>query len=327
MQELGHEVLALDTEPPHVRRKMWRLRDRLLQKLLGPRDLAGINRRLKEAVRASSPQVLWLDKALAVKARLLRELKALFPRMLIVGYSPDDMARRHNQSREFLKGLRHYDLYFSTKSYNVAELKALGARQVVFVPSAYDPYVHRPQAVPPRERLRLGGPVGFIGDYEAPRAQALLYLATGGIKVRVWGPNWLRKCRLRHPNLRLEGRPLWGQEYAQAIASFDINLCFLKRSNRDLHTTRSMEIPASGGFMLAERSPEHLAFFQEGTEAEFFDSHQEMLQKVRYYLRHPQQRAQVARAGRLRCIRGGYSNHRRLRWMLKILQELLDGAG
>ena len=54
--------------------------------------------------------------------------------------------------------------------------------------------------------------------------------------------------------------------------------------NDDLHTSRTFEIPACGGFMLSERSKEHSDFFEENKEAIFFDSAEELFNKINIFI-------------------------------------------
>ena len=124
-----------------------------------------------------------------------------------------------------------------------------------------------------------------------------------------------------HPDLRVEGRTLTSAEYVRAIWATDVNLGFLRRQNRDLHTDRSVEIPACGGFLLAERSSEHEELFRGGEEADWFTGEDELVRKVRHWLDRPDERAQVARAGRARCVAGGYAWRDRLGEMLRIAHE------
>ncbi len=325
LESLGHAVTGVDATPPP---KPWvlELPHRVSGKLFrlgldafGPRDRNGENASILRLFRDAECDVLWVDKGTTIKADTFAEVQRLQPRCKIVGYSPDDMHARHNQSRPFLQSLPLYDVYFTTKSYGVIELEALGAKEVHFVDNAYDSSTHRPMTVGAKDRESYGGRVGFIGDYETERCRSMKFLAANEVPVRVWGPNW--PSRSISKGLRVEHRCLWDDDYALAICAFDINLGFLRKINRDRQTTRSIEIPACGAFLLTERTDEHQALFEEGKEAEYFDSDEELLDKVRYYLAHENERKRIAAAGRERCIRSGYSNETRISKMLETVMK------
>jgi hypothetical protein len=186
---------------------------------------------------------------------------------------------------------------------------------------AYDPHTHRPLHLNDREQQEWGSEVGFIGAFETDRYRRMQAIANSGRGVVVRGPNW-EKYEKRHPFLAVRPGFIVGDDYARAICATKINLGFLCKANRDLHTTRSMEIPASGAFMLAERTSEHLAMFEEGKEAEFFDSDHELIDKVNYYLKHETERKRIAQEGRERCLRSGYSNHDSIKEILMHIDTL-----
>ena len=79
-----------------------------------------------------------------------------------------------------------------------------------------------------------------------------------------------------YPNLVIENKGLYSEDYSKSFQAFKISLCFLRKINYDQQTTRTVEIPACGGFMIAERTAEHKAMFEEGKEAEFFSSNEEL---------------------------------------------------
>jgi spore maturation protein CgeB len=317
MQRLGHQIFPVDTRPPWVEDMERRFLYRAWMRMRGPLDLVSANRTVLEAASSGEYDALWLDKAVSISADTLRRVRAACSRLVIVGYSPDDMGNRLLQSVEFRRGLRYYDVFFTTKSFGVTELTDLGCPRVVFVHNTFDTEVHRPLPVTSQDRARLGGPVGFIGDYEEPRMRTMHFLAENGIPVRVWGPNWQRWKMKGHPNLHLEGRPVWSGDYTKAICCFDIMLGFLRKVSRDQQTQRSVQIPACKVFLLAERTDEHRDLFAEGHEAEFFSTDQECLEKVHYYLAHPSERERIAAAGLSRCHRSGYSSREQLTLLLQ----------
>lgn len=326
--EMGYEVTPVSTvgpcDPPKLKQFASRVGFKLFRMGFGRfslLDLNGENRQILQHLQKTSYDVLWLDRALTIEADTLQTVRRLQPHCVVAGYGCDDMEARHCQSRQFLEHLPLYDVYFTTKSYNVPELQSRGCRRCVFIRKAFDPHLHRPVPVTTADRDRLGGPVGFVGWWESERARSLFHIADGGIPVRIWGPGW-RRCRHPHPAWNVGYRTVIGEEYTKTLCSFDIALCFLRKINRDRHTARSIEIPACGVFMLAERTDEHLELFEEGREAEFFESDTELLDKIRFYLAHPEARERIARAGRRRCLESNYRHHDRLKQMLDTIREV-----
>ena len=296
--------------------------DRVLWKLGIEKDKTRINRRVLEAAKVSAPHIVWIEKGNMIRPSTLRELRRIAPDATLVSYSEDDMFLAHNRTRAYAAGLPHYDCVFTTKAPNVdaSELPALGARRVIAVDKAYDPHMHYPIDVSESDIARYGADVGFVGTYEDARARSLAYLALNGIQVRVWGNGW-DAWNDRPPGLKIEGRAAVNtareRAYTKSLCATRINLGFLRKLNRDTQTDRTMEIPACGAFMLAERSDDHLRLFGEGREAAFFGSDDELLEKVRYYLAHEDERAAIARAGRQRCLDAGYSETERMRLMIE----------
>jgi hypothetical protein len=107
-------------------------------------------------------------------------------------------------------------------------------------------------------------------------------LAKAGVKVRVWGNGWSR-LQGAHGNLMIEARPIYNDDYVKAICASAINLCFLRRGNRDKQTCRSVEIPACGGFMLHERNDEIEALFRAGREAAYFSGDTELIEQCHFW--------------------------------------------
>ncbi len=307
--QLGHRVTPVDQTPGDMIQRRFTLQWKVRRRLFGDWDESRLNERLLALPAELAPDVVWVEKGLTVEPATLLALRARWPKAVLLVYSPDDQFNPRNQSRQWLACLKLWDLHVTTKTFNVPELLAAGARDVCFVAKGFSPEVHRPHVVTPELRERLGADVGFIGWPEAARERSMRHLAAHGVPVRVWGPWPKHKAA---PNLRVEGRPLWDEDYAAAISATRINLGFLRRVNRDRHTTRSIEIPACGGFLLAERTPEHLELFREGAEAEFFGDDHELLEKARWYLAHEPERARIAAAGRRRCVESDFSNDHQL---------------
>tara|TARA_Y100001960_G_C14631459_1_gene806014 strand:- start:211 stop:1218 length:1008 start_codon:yes stop_codon:yes gene_type:complete len=284
-------------------------------------DTEKVNRILPIEAKTFTPDLVWIEKGNMIKPATIKRMKAASPNAVIVSYSEDDMFNELNRTRAFTAGLAHYDIVFTTKSHNTNpdELKALGARRCIMVDKAFDPDQHYPVDITHDELNAYGSDIGFIGSYARERGEDVMMLAKNGFQVRVWGNGW-NSFMETHPNLKVERRALVNTDgdllYSKAIAATRINLGFLRKANRDLQTDRSIEIPACGGFMLAEYSTEHARLFENGLEAVFYRNRDEMMKKARYFLEHESERQTIAAASRERCVNSGYTHDERLRFML-----------
>jgi spore maturation protein CgeB len=225
------------------------------------------------------------------------------------------MINKKNQSFYYLSSMSIYDVHVTTKSYNIDEYKKMGAKKVVFIDNAFDPSLHRPMQLTKKEISEFGSSVGFIGSYELDRFQSIEYLCKNGVEVKVYGKSW-SDLKNKIPNLIVDSNDYFDNDYVKILNCIDINLCFLRKQNRDLQTTRTLEITACGRFMIAERTVEHLRLFDENNEVVFFEDDSELLEKVRYYLDKKDLREQIGNSARIRCIESRYDNLSRIEQVL-----------
>lgn len=326
LQQLGCKVSAIDTTLPFGRYGCSNICKRLMLSIVFRTnhllDWRRVNSKLESLSRKNDWDLLWVDKGQQIQPEVLRLFKARQPQAKLVNYSPDDMFNPVNQTERWRKGLPLYDLHVSTKTYNIPELLEAGAKDAFFVGNAYEPTIHKPYELTANEFKQLESDIVFIGASEEKRDKSISYLASKGLRIALHGggPSW-NKLKDAYPNVSIYPGFIADEHYAKALNASKIALGFLRKQNRDLQTTRSIEVPACGVFMLAERTDEHLALFEEGKEAEFFATDEELFLKSQYYLNRPAEREAIATAGRKRCITSGYSNADRLKTVLQYLSS------
>jgi spore maturation protein CgeB len=264
---------------------------------------------------------IWFDKALFIWPETLKKIRNVNNSVLI-HYTPDFQII-WQRSRHFIKSIPFYDVVFTTKPFELDLYKKLGANKVYLTYQAYDRNRFYPREPLEQNFTKYKADISFIGHYEKYRADCIKAIVDSDIKVKVWGEHWQRYAKW-HPWARnvVMGRSIICEQYCIALSSASICLGFLSKFMPETTTTRSFEIPACGTFMLAERTNEHLEFFEEGKEAEFFSSTKELVEKAHYYLEHSQKRMEIAAAGLKRCINSGYSFQDRLTDILEKVQEI-----
>jgi spore maturation protein CgeB len=319
----GVEVLANDTlTQPGDHASLY---DRIRWRAGWPVDRTREAERLTQFVADRRPDAVLVDSSKVIGPSVLRGLRGLGVKALGY-YTPDDAMNPLGLKRPLKASLPEWDAFFTTKTFNLAELRAAGVRDARLVGKAFDPELHRPldaaSVGEDYERFDLV----FAGACERERLGSLNALCEAGHSVVIYGGDMGRwRAKDLHPGI--VSRPAtFDQSYVQALHHGKLALGFLRKMNRDQITQRTMEITASGRPMLAEKTSEHDDHFIDGVEYAGFRSDEELVALAGRYLADDAARLELGRRARLRCLNSGYSTLDRAREMITALTTVVDAA-
>lgn len=321
--DIGWDVTALSSEKiPHLPGlgAANGFRERLKRKFFPMHDANQINATLKQL---SVTEVLnefdlvWSDKAINLQPSVIKLMKDKCPRLKLVFASGDNVALPAFRNKAFEDSIHLFDAVITTKSATKTQLYDLGAKYVHYIPKAFDErwplYLKRP---------KKKWDVSFVGSFEHERARSILSLASSGQVVNIWGNGW-KSLVGAHPNLIVHGYPVYFEDLINVIECSKINLCFLRKLANDKSTNRTFEIPACGGFMLAESSEEQKQFFAPDTSAVFFSDDSELTEKCAIFLEDDGRREAIADAGHNKCLNSGYGYTDRCRQFITEVMPLI----
>ena len=336
LERLGHQVLGVNTVQPW-RQAKW-LQRQIQRRIQRGSVVDAINESVISAAKLLSPDLVWADKQEFLRIETLHELHRRGAKL--VHFTPDPYFTLSWKRTHLMdEALGEFDVLVYCKSYEKAAYEALG-KQIIYMPLGYCDETHRPLSSADH---RWHCDVGFLGGWEPRREQFLHEVATTQVDMKIWGGYWdflkdgrtslRRRIILKqlagedsftihcNPTLSrcLQGDEVYGDDYARALSGAKIGLGFLRKVCPDQHTTRTFEIPACGSMLLADRTAEHRGFFEEGLEADFFDSKEELVEKIRFYRAHEEIRLRIAAAGRQRTISGRYAYIHRMTDVLEAM--------
>lgn len=287
---------------PHSRRRFIRG----IYALLNPLFVSQFNQKLCADLRLFRPELLLVYKGASLEPRSLRLAREMG--ITCFNIYPDVSAFTHGPRIPRCLPLYHH--IFTTKSFGVRDFQRhFNISDVSYLPHGFDPELHRPMTVGPELADQFGADVSFIGTWSRKKESFLTAVACRkeGSSLKIWGSQW-EKCS--EPNLKphIVGRDIMGTLYPIAIQCSRVNIAILSEawkgsSSGDQTTSRTFHIPASGGFMLHERTEELSHFFEEDKELACFASPAELAEKVQHFLHHDLERERLRKAGHHRCVR------------------------
>lgn len=252
-------------------------------------DLPGLMDVAAAQIKAAKPDVLYCQDLSFFPAEVLRDLKQHV--RLIVGQIACPLP-----PESFLKG---YDLILTSFPHFVDRLHALGVNSEYFR-IGFDERV-----------LSLLGEiskdigfsfVGGISRHHGGAIPLLEYLAEQtDMCVFGYGAESLPSgspIRQRH------GGEVWGMDMYRALARSHITLNrHINVAENNANNMRLYEATGVGTMLLTDRKDNLHEIFEIGREVVAYSSKEEAAELVRHYLYHPEEAAQIARAGQARTLR------------------------
>lgn len=181
---------------------------------------------------------------------------------------------------------RYFDLCWTSTQDALVKYCVEGARPI-YLPEGANPDIHKPYD------LEKTIDVSFVGQCYGNRAAVLSELSRHGIRAQAYGIGW--------PN-----GPLAVEDMVKLYSRSRINLGFggvIGLKDTFCLKGRDFEIPMSGGLYLTEDHPELAYAFRPGEEILTYSGIEDLIQKIRYYLQHPDQAQAVRKKGRERALR------------------------
>lgn len=117
------------------------------------------------------------------------------------------------------------------------------------------------------------------------------------------------------PNLRNHGTTDYYSEMPLVFKKSRINLNISLRSIKSGIPLRAFDIMGSGGFLLSNYQEDFLENFTPGVDFVYYESEEDLLQKIDYYLTHEEERAAIAKNGHAQ-VAAAHTYRHRVREML-----------
>jgi spore maturation protein CgeB len=278
LEGMGHELIPFDF--------MAEKRER------GKREM---NRRLLALAKESAPElsffVLFEDE---IDPETIRSVSRAGGPTL--NWFADDHWRFDRFSQRYAPA---FDWSITTDRDSLLKYRAIGYENVIHSQWACNRYAYDKTA----DRLEYD--VTFVGQSYGDRPATVERLRAEGISVECWGFGW-PQGRIDHEEMvRVFGASRINLNLSAAFSPPGTLRARVGRLiRRERHEPRksqikgrTFEVPGSGGFLLTDRVPYLEDYLTPGEEIGVFDSADGLVDQVRWWLEHEEERAQTAEAG------------------------------
>jgi spore maturation protein CgeB len=282
--------------------------------------LNDLNRNIISEIKRIKPKVTLVFKGMELFPATLEEIKK--HTSFLCNYNPDHPYKFYSRGTGnsfVLDGIKFYDLYFSyAKSVCTGLTNSFGV-QSYCVPFGFD------ETLSPTifQGENIKDKFIFVGAWDKERESIFTKLTS--FPVQIYGPKtWVSRNKEISRNL-YSGYAVYDKEYYDATFSAKGVFNFLRPQNivEQSHNMRTFEIPGCGGLMITNRTKEQSYFFEENKEAVYFDSIDELKDKIKFYHHNDSLVSTIKKNAFSRSINSGYSYLNRSRELSDAIRKNL----
>jgi spore maturation protein CgeB len=247
-----------------------------------------MNKNLLRHVMDAKPDVLFISKGETIIADTLWNIRKKTG-TTIVNVFPDNPLYMGK-----FEAIEPCHYFFVKDSYILDVLQRAGLKNIFYLPQCTDQDVHKPIILSEQERNTYYSDLSLIGSMYPYRLKLIEQLIE--FNPSIWGRGWSKASS--NEILRLyRGKDIRGTQKAKVINGSAISLNPHHPLN-DINgvNRRTYDIAACKGFQLADYKADMERVFKINEEIICFKTIDELKKLIEYYLKHPDERAQIAEA-------------------------------
>ncbi|MBA4319681.1 MAG: hypothetical protein C0412_14870 [Flavobacterium sp.] len=247
----------------------------------------------------------------------------------------DDQWRFENYTRYFAP---YFHWVATTDPLSVEKYHKIGYKNAFFLAQGYNQYFYKPLNLPKIYD------VTFIGRPHGIRKKMIKKLEEAGINVKCFGEGWPTGYISYEEVIKVISQSKINLNFSESSGVFwkQLALLFLHRNDDrsiGLNNPRQLidnlktflpsmkskqikgrifEVAGCGAFLLTGYAPHLEDLYSIGKEIEGFNNFKELVEKIKYYLKHDEERKAIARAGYERTLKS-HTYEKRFNEIFKII--------
>lgn len=261
-----------------------------------------IQKRLLAVLDGQFFDLIWIFKGMELKAETIAKIKKQTSRL--INFNPDNpfiFSGKGSGNNNISQSIHLYNEHFTYDQDVKSRIESEFRIKCTLVPFGFDNEVILTEKLNEVEEIKA---VCFVGNPDGYRIKILQEILDLGLPLHVYGNDW--QNYLKYSNLTIHGA-VYEKDYYKTLRKYRVQLNIMRVHNLKSHNMRSIEVPGCGGIMLAPRTKDHEAFFEEGKEAFFYNDIIDLLSQAKNILELSHMDAMLVRKKAYSKVENNYS--------------------